>query len=580
MLKYKVNSKNLSIKYNPLVVSSALQQDGEFLRVFAEPKSFSGISNVLSFYREDGSAILYNEERYINSATTGASASSFACAPFSDIHLKAVSVEKCGSWLVLTFDSPHYLNENRDNIIPAVVADDINEIATAKLCDNDYVVAGKYFLYQWKEQQFVQINTVGNLYWQDSNGTHVTSCLVPVTYGGQDMKKTLLVSFDTEMANNFKNYDFFVKDERFFAFVLAQANNLWALTPKNGTLVRLKQGDPEFDMPISLDFAPSLLAEDAISQYLATAANEKIVAPLDYEKQQFMPVYHEIEFVPPGWFRWKAGSFDADYLRFNLHLRTRDADWNIDNETSDYWADPYCFSGDCVDRAGFTDEDIYYQRKKVSESFLRLSFYDKRDRGSQKLLYTVKLYLDSNRLWTDYVKCVDNPEISKNFDEETGIGPVEVISNNSRYDLLRLSFICSNRYDYDNPTEGFYLHLFPGELKEIEEPATIYMKAEFNNAAYGKIAALTRPIYLLQEETGTYRQLQLENQGKWSYTYTKVEDGKVVTDMKQLNEDMYIPIKIQYNQDKKRFEWWIENEDGYIIDLYEPLIVNYAAETE
>ena len=42
------------------------------------------------------------------------------------------------------------------------------------------------------------------------------------------------------------------------------------------------------------------------------------------------------------------------------------------------------------DTLGFTDEDVYYQKKKISKSFIRLSFYNNKNPLDQMLLFYLR----------------------------------------------------------------------------------------------------------------------------------------------------------------------------------------------
>ena len=193
--------------------------------------------------------------------------------------------------------------------------------------------------------------------------------------------------------------------------------------------------------------------------------------------------------------------------------------------------------------------DIYYRRKKVSETFLRLSFYNSRDRKTQKLLYSVKIYLNENLLWKQYINA--RRTVLRWFDN------------------MPFSFKSTEKYDFSNTTEGFYLYLFPGDIKELDY-GTVYLKAELNNAKFGKAVPLSIP-----KRGNTVEE-------KKFITYDKEDE---YTDMRELLEDMYIEVRIRYNSAKKRYEWWIPN--GITIDekdntsaqlnLFDPRITDYNA---
>ena len=179
---------------------------------------------------------------------------------------------------------------------------------------------------------------------------------------------------------------------------------------------------------------------------------------------------------------------------------------------------------------GFDEDDIKYQKKKLSKSFIRLSFYNSNNPLNQMLLFYSTIFFDTNVLFNNYI--------------------------NGR--KTRASFTVYNRYNRDKSSEGFYLYLFPEYIGK-----TIYMKVEFNHAGYGR----TIPLVYIQN-------------GKLPISYMfKKENGKVITknDLSDLYNDMYIPITIGYDEINNDYIYSYDVPirtigEETVINLYEPKI--------
>lgn len=605
MLKYRINKNKTKVKYEVIAARDFVQHDGDYFAFSTDYSSSFSKDNFISFYRKDGKNFNLLYEPLIADVEKIDSESLIKTDFFHDISLSIVSAytETIDgvNYAFLIFNERHYADINKDGITVKVLEDGGY---TSKICDGDYVIMQPYFLHQLSGGTFVRVNEACLLYVTDMYGNtlEISNALVPCTIEGQDMQNILMIPVDEQVQfiiNNYTACSYRVKDQRFFFFEKNTEDNeegWWNLILKPGAAVRAKRGYPEISIPIEQTFSPSLLSIDGLSQYLEETAYSKVEKALDYEKQQFIPVikYGDSGYTPGTPIRVDAAdmetvpstpsirptpeptpfepvvSYSAAYNRVNkiyfaIHLRVRDANWNIIQDSG--WTSINSLYGDLASSAGFSDEDIYYQRKCVSETFLRLSFYDGISRGSQKLLYTVKIALNANRLWTDYIHAVDN-EVPK---------PIVDNFEGGMTDELALTFICSNKYDYDNSTEGFYLHLFPGNLKEKgEDGGIIYMKAEFCNAKYGKTIPLTVPVpptvieaFDISGETETFT-------GK---TYSVVDESgnTLYTDMEQLNKDLYTRVKIMYHENSKVYMWYFpdmdENGNNMLVSLYEPKIV-------
>lgn len=218
---------------------------------------------------------------------------------------------------------------------------------------------------------------------------------------------------------------------------------------------------------ISSNINNGLNNEDNAQLYFNEKKKELIPDIIDYEKQCFIP-YHNGK--------------PLYGIKYNLFFRDRDGDykkWNSNDNL--FWNQSYSSStqnADFLGKLGFTDEDIFYRKLKVQKSFLRLSFYDSKNPFKQNLLFYSTIFLDSGELYGEYIKNIDKKNGSNLVDTCTG---------------LTCSFNVFDKFHYNKSSEGFYLYLFPNNLKDSGVSETIYMRVEFNHAGYGKTIPLMSP---------------------------------------------------------------------------------------
>lgn len=554
MLSFSVNSKKLEVIQEVIAsydepAGYYMTLSGNVIDIEVPSENCSSVvdNDIVSFYRDESPSIQYYEEKFIKAHEYGNTDVKIKVSGFTDVSLDVVKakINVIGSeqYLFLTFNKEHQANE-ADKDIKRVI---FNDSEISELCTGDIFIKDGYFKYRKMAggtSENISVRCV--LYWNTDTEGEVKSCnsFVPCTLDGSDMKKTLALLLKDKngvvdqkvmtLYRNYSHYRCWVKDQRFFYYTQTD-DNFWTLKLKPTAEVRLRKGDPVINFGITTDFSPYLLLEDGVMQFLAKDSKNRVNKVVDYEKQQFVPVI--------------SGSslYDVEKIRFFIHLRTRDTDWNVVEGGG--WSSLREPDNVLLNNI-FTEEDIYYQRKCVSETFLRLSFYDSVNRGSQKLLYTAKLYLDENRLWSEYVRQKIND-----------------------FKYLPFCFTCTNKYDYNEKTEGFYLHLFPSNIEKLTEEGqrpTIYMRTELCSAKYGKTIPLTLPVYPNTSVSGsTY--------GKSSYydgkTYMDTSNGK--TDMAALNNDMYIKVYLDHDEKNKRYVWTIGKADNpddtdFEINLYEP----------
>lgn len=312
----------------------------------------------------------------------------------------------------------------------------------------------------------------------------------------------------------------------------------------------------------------------------------------DNEKRQFLPAMA------------KGNTFKISQgIEFNLHFRSRvdllnSKDDNVKLtdtwKTSDIqiwnnlqWKDgkpestlEYInsdYTDDLADELnclGFTENDIRFQKTKVKKSFIRLLFYSTPNMLDRELLFYSTIFLDASGLYAKYSR-IKNENIPV-FDE------------NRTDDELRLSarFTVKNKYDTTKTSEGFYLYLFPNELKGENIPRTIYMRVEFNHAGYGKTIPLMMPreVYAKNSD-GSYNKekeiYQITNKVVKSTSeifptsFLYKDDIGINQNFEKYMDSLMIPVNIIYDKALKSylyyFPWYDRgNENKIVINLWEP----------
>ena len=530
MLKYKINKLGLTESYNAIETYDFMVSDSLVFSYNSTHKI--NVDSQMLFSRSDGNDLSFSDGVVILSAKTNA----VTAMTLPDVRLTIRNIQPVDingeEYSLITFNERHYADSNRSE-------DTIGD-SWESVCPGDYFISSDYLIYKKEEDRYIFSNILCQFFWVDTYGTtHFAEGTVPCTLSERDLKTSLLVK--ASEFNELTDYTYcFVKDMRFFSYEVV-GDGVWAAELKPNAFILLKMGTPVLSIPIEHTFSTDLMALDGVEQYLEEEASKKVNKPLDYEKQQFIPVIRPVN---------TDKYVEMSDIMFCIHVRQRGGDeWEIIKDTNNPWGERnLILLSSPVESLGFKWQDIYYQKKCVSETFLRLSFYDNPSRGKQQLLYTAKIYLDENRLWTKYV-------------------------NEEEKDLKHIScyFKTSNKYDYNNPTEGFYLHLFPGNLMEnTEEDFYIYMKAEFFNAKYGAIV----PLVTDNKNPGEQISPGLAK-GTYVYsTYISHSGGNEVhTNMQRLNTDMYIPIKIRYDAENHRYQWVLPKKlENNEFHLYEPVV--------
>lgn len=254
---------------------------------------------------------------------------------------------------------------------------------------------------------------------------------------------------------------------------------------------------------------------------------------------------------------------NSSFTRDNIYYDS----WHIDNEKEEtVWWNNFNYTGatfhqekfnnffeksgktsDLLGYLNFTDKDVYFRKKKVSKSFIRLSFYSSPDPIEQKLLYYSTVFLDGGELYGKYIKQLLAIEE----------GNIQGYSGNANYKVVLAQngtpvdsrIIVTNEFNHTKSAEGFNIYLFADDHLKLNENSgrTIYMKVEFNHAGNGKTIPM---IMWPKNEDNKYCSLTTEN----------------------FIDSLYIPIELRYING--RYVYYIPdaiNSDGNIeLVLFEP----------
>lgn len=234
-------------------------------------------------------------------------------------------------------------------------------------------------------------------------------------------------------------------------------------------------------------------------------------------------------------------------------------------------------SGETSDLLGvlnFTDNDVYYRKKKVSQSFIRLTFYTSPDPIEQKILFHSTIFFDASTLYGKYIKqrmyMEENDLFNKKKNKDINLNAAVVFCSadtvSARVDT---KIVVTNEYDRTKSSEGFNIYLFAEDINfQVNENGekTIYMKVEFNHAGIGK----TIPM-ILWPKFYWDANLQNEDNTKGGYRYTDEYQPLTISNFMRA---LYIPIQITYFND--RYVYYIPDAKNYMEDgnislvLFEP----------
>lgn len=210
----------------------------------------------------------------------------------------------------------------------------------------------------------------------------------------------------------------------------------------------------------------------------------------------------------------------------------------------------------------FNDDDIFYQKSKVSKTFLRMSFFDTKDPQTQSLLGTSTVFFDSRGFFGKFVKQMTNPNESVRYiNPITWKGSSNTISCSKEAvnktpdggrmwfldDTLRMSSNVSitNKIATDKSAEGFYNYIFREYSDKLHE-RRIYLKIQLNHAGHGEVIDLFQP--MKREPNGTY------SIADYNYILENYKNGLNINDLYNM---MFIPVDIKYDEKHQKYCWYL-----------------------
>lgn len=533
--------------------------------------------------------------------------------------------------LVINLATPHYFWVGKENykiseVLGRYYYSDTN-ISDVKKCDGDYVLFngfvyranvynGKYVTYDTYKNfsdVCVEFNVKGKTYTLtngcmpfNEDGTY-DNTKIYFFYGEDEIENHNLDIISANASNVFAKY----WDPRYFE-VVDNGNGLSFAKDYNGndiSMLMKEVGDFHLKIGVSDSFATDMKRDELfLENYLADIEEKSINKIVDFEKRQFVPMYYEhpksgqtIDVIP----FLESNLKPVDKITFNLHFRSRENEYDNDGNVLKEWVttdDKYWNNyeldsdgnftltdkllpiiknnkrdqyGDCLAYLNFTDDDVYYQKGKVSKSFIRLSFYDTRDRATQVLQFYSTIFLDSGRLYTKYIKAKNDDVNAYNIVSNEQVRG-STIDDDKR---LGVSFSVSNKYDTFASSEGFYLYLFP-DIIEGNKLTPLYMKVEFNHAKYGRIIPFIMPTY--SKYVTTDKKLYdtpIINYEHFPIHYLNTSGDTISgVNIQRLLNDTYIKVYVKYDSEKNQYVWFLPrtkdnmNNSEMIFNLWEPRI--------
>lgn len=178
-----------------------------------------------------------------------------------------------------------------------------------------------------------------------------------------------------------------------------------------------------------------------------------------------------------------------------------------------YLDEDFVNSSNLIGYLGFTDDDIYNQKNRVKQTFIRLSFYDDKNPLTQNLLCYSTIFLDGGDLFGKYVKRRAMIEESYDPDYEEYVQELDPVVWNPTADTdtcsaVTCQLIVNDEYDMTRSGEGFNLYLFREDAPIENEVQNIYMKVEFNHAGIGRTVPL---IFWRKDKDGNAETLTMKN---------------------------------------------------------------------
>ena len=260
-------------------------------------------------------------------------------------------------------------------------------------------------------------------------------------------------------------------------------------------------------VPITMDY--QLVDQDDIikTKFVDVEIKKNTNSILDYDKVRFQPIATT-----------DNGFLISNNIIYNVHFLNQNNQYN-----------QYSYYGDI----GFDNFDIKFRKKRFTNTFLRLSFYDSDTMTNQRLLSFVTIY----------------PKIEpNNFSIGAQWGNITPANN------FKIQFtLSSSLIDRTLNSQGYFLYHFKDEVPE-NFPKELYMRADFNNAKNGK----TTNLMSNSDPSITIDNLMVSTAGtnNTNNIFTKYI-------LKKVDDSYYYEIDTNYSTNVQVLS------NDYIVDLYQ-----------
>ena len=481
-------------------------------------------------------------------------------------------------------------------------------------------------------------------------------------------------SLTSELVKNQDNYGVLCKNGIFGEMpVTEDLAFLYTSTPKSSDdyynlfddlVIETKTGYITLPLTFGTNTSNNIVQGDLIEkEFVEKERKSHINKIVDMEKDVYIPKY-----LNDGISGYSGSSteFMPIYkINVNLHFRTRNmTNWKVNDGnadvsvsgTADNWFitdyEPYKTIIDKINKSStsptekirlnnlmmetsdllyllyFTDDDVYYQKSRLANSFLRISIYDSTDPQTQSLLATSTVFVNEHDLFKKYIdysrrginkflmldfgsekddcaktnKIKTRTEIYKDKKDKYGgcntdekvecdiwFGETEIDSSDDSKIIRVLETVCvdfsedtrlssrlvvDNKYDTDTSSEGFYIYMFR-EYSQKLHPKDIYMKIEYNHAGIGKTIPFFVPMHFKNEE------IEDDEDKRLTFIGDDLEELKKGIPLNQVYKQSYIPLKAVYDFKNKEYAYMFNEdyiepiEDGVLnLNLFEMKIQN------
>lgn len=364
----------------------------------------------------------------------------------------------------------------------------------------------------------------------------------------------------------------------------------------------LKKFMTSISVPLTNKFSTDMYHENNIKEkFVDVEVKKAINGYVEMEKDVYHPVIHKVENNEEIFENIKE-------IRFNLHFRQHTGDdWTATNDS--FWngtyiddnnvlrimnssnSEEYGYFGytnkseqsDLLYYLNFNNNDIKYQKNILKKSFLRLSFYDSPNPTTQNLLNYSTIFMDAGNLFgkftRNFLKGVEFKSgkhfyysrlvpFSKTGETKVKLEGIrvdrEVFTNNPDYNVedYRLSsqFSVKDRYSSLASSDGFYLYLWKDNDMGFT-PSDIYLKVEFNHAAYGRTIPFMMPYDKDSKTIKSFERIVEDWNG----------DGYGIREYIRYS---YIHFKYRYDKNAKRHVYYLDDDQYGRIKLDKNNVLN------